>query len=557
MDCSKPLANRTINICEDGHINLALEFLFSLDKLNQLLGVECTSYKERTKEFLKSGDAYLFGFITESTDGKPLFIHRCFAEYFAAKWFTKNFSKCQSFILDNFFEPSFEVIRYIFDRMLAEEFKLHDAILNNDLEAVSKLLKEETDVNILDNGGRTALHLAACYNSITTKALLSVQDVDTKITDEVLKWTPLRYADRTRSWMAMDSLLQSGGNADDIVFTRSRMYDCKWGQAALRASARRGYKNLLEFMLNSGFDINASVHISVSPKYFNLFETASMCSQEDVVRFLIERGFNINRRSSNSDTALHFAAKTNSESIINLLLDKGASVNLRDAYGRTPLHEAATSWNLIGTKVLVNRGAALEETDKMGRTPLMLAASICRLEIVRYLVQNGADINACNATESALHLAISRGLFDMTCFLLEKGADINGSNVERGNSPLHCAILHNRIIIAEKLIQRGADVNLCTRDGRNMSALHLAAYCVFQENFEFLIDAGAKLNEQDGIGYTPLHWAVANNNTELALLLLEKGADANITDFKRRTPLYLAVVTNNILVCNKLCEFWC
>jgi ankyrin repeat protein len=58
--------------------------------------------------------------------------------------------------------------------MLAENFKLHDAVLNNDLEAVSKLLKEKTNVNSVDNGGRTALHLAASYNSIITKKAIVI-----------------------------------------------------------------------------------------------------------------------------------------------------------------------------------------------------------------------------------------------------------------------------------------------------------------------------------------------------------------------------------------------
>jgi hypothetical protein len=70
---------------------------------------------------------------------------------------------------------------------------------------------------------------------------LSVPGVDTRIKDGVLNWTPLRYADTTRSWMAMDSLLQIGGNADDIVFTGgSKLYHRKWGQAALWESAEKG-----------------------------------------------------------------------------------------------------------------------------------------------------------------------------------------------------------------------------------------------------------------------------------------------------------------------------
>jgi ankyrin repeat protein len=433
MDCSKPLAKMGINIYGEGHISLALMSLFSLDKLKQLLGEECTSYMHRTNVFLQIGDAYQFGILTEFKDGKARFIHRCFAEYFAAKWFTKNFTKCESFLLDNLFEPSFEVIRNIFDRMLAENFKLHDAVLNNDLEAVTKLLKEETDVNIVDNGGRTALHLAASYNSIITKKLLSVQCVHINITDGVLKWTPLRYADRTRSWMAMDSLLQSGGNADDIVLTSRKIGHQEWGQAALLKSAHKGYTNLLDFMLNSGFDIDD--FIIEFYENVTLIHSASQFGPVESVRFLIERGANINIRSSFMNTALHFAAINNSESVITLLLDKGMSVNVRGEHGNTPLHVAAHWGNLRATKVLVERGAALEETSKWGRTPLVVAADMGKYDVARYLIKNGADTNVCNVPNTLSFISDSSRLMTKS-LLLKLRAEINGSNAERGMSPL-------------------------------------------------------------------------------------------------------------------------
>jgi ankyrin repeat protein len=506
-------------------------------------------------EFLQSGEADQFGMITEFTDSKPRFIHRCFAEYFTAKWFTQNFNKCENFISDSLFNSTYEVTRNIFDRMLAEEFKLHDVVLNNDVEAVTKLLKEITDVNSVDKGGRTALHLAASYNSIITKTLLSVPGVDTNITDVVLKWTPLRYADTTRSWMAMDSLLHSGGNTDDIVLTSCKIDHPEWGQAALWESAQNGHKKL-EFMLNSGFDVNAVVRVLESHQgKCTLIHIASLYKQEEVVGFLIERGADINTRSSNNNTALHFAAKADNVGIITLLLDKGVSVNVTGTRGETPLHHAALCGNLRGTKLLVQRRAALEKKNKMDRTPLMFAALAGKLEVVGYLVKNGADINVCNDTESALHLAIGSARFDVMCFLLEQGADINGSNAERGFSPLQLAILRQNLQIVKYLIERDADVNLRTRDGWNMTAVHLATISGNLEILDCLIEAGANLNALDRNGSTALHWAVANDNTALALNLVERGADENTLGFKRTTHLHLSVIKNNVNCAKQFVKF--
>jgi ankyrin repeat protein len=98
-----------------------------------------------------------------------------------------NFARHKNFIFNNIFSSTFEVVWNIFDRILAEDLHLHGAVLNNDVEDVNDLLKKETDVNCVDMGGRTALHLAAAYNRAVTQTLLSVPEADINATDRALK----------------------------------------------------------------------------------------------------------------------------------------------------------------------------------------------------------------------------------------------------------------------------------------------------------------------------------------------------------------------------------
>jgi ankyrin repeat protein len=261
IDCSKPQAKRDKKLYVKKHMISALMSFFSPYKLKRHLKVGNEKYLKQIKKFLKSGEAEQFGIIVEFTKGKPRFIHRCFAEYFAAMWFSENFTKCENFISSNFFNPAYELIRNIFDRMLAEESELHGAVLNNDIVAVSEFLKNKKDLNTLDKGGRTALHLAASYNGRITQILLSVPRVNISKADRVLKWTPLTYAKRTKSWIAMDMLLQNGGNTKDIVLTRHNIYQQEWGQACLWECAKEGYKILLNSMLDSGIYVNAVVRV--------------------------------------------------------------------------------------------------------------------------------------------------------------------------------------------------------------------------------------------------------------------------------------------------------
>ena len=72
--------------------------------------------------------------------------------------------------------------------------------------------------------------------------------------------------------------------------------------------------------------------------------------------------------------------------IVQLLLEKGADVNARSTDGRTPLMFAASSTPEIVT-LLLEKGAEIEARDNKGMTPLMFAASA---EIKQLLIDAGA-----------------------------------------------------------------------------------------------------------------------------------------------------------------------
>jgi ankyrin repeat protein len=136
-----------------------------------------------------------------------------------AKRFNDNFRKCEDFISNLLFESKNEISRNIFDRMFAKDSEIHSSFWNNDIHILKEILKTKTDINSLDKDGRIALHLAASYNSpcIDSFCHSQVLKPSNQISSE---WTPMRYAERTKSWMTMDILLQNGANPDDIVLIR-------------------------------------------------------------------------------------------------------------------------------------------------------------------------------------------------------------------------------------------------------------------------------------------------------------------------------------------------
>lgn len=78
--------------------------------------------------------------------------------------------------------------------------------------------------------------------------------------------------------------------------------------------------------------------------------------------------------------------------LIRFIVEKGADLNLRDGDGRTALHHALTTRESSGyARELVKNGADVNARDKHGRTPLFYAVSINDRERVRQLLESGAD----------------------------------------------------------------------------------------------------------------------------------------------------------------------
>jgi hypothetical protein len=165
MDISKQELKSSKKVDVEKHMISALLYLLSPKELNEVRGTITARNLEQPNWFLRESNEQKFGILTDNTDKKLYFIHRCFAEYFVAEWFTDNFSECEEFISNILFKPMNEVTWNIFNQMLAENSEIHNFVLNNDIHVLKEIQKNKTDISIRDKGGRTALHFAASYNS--------------------------------------------------------------------------------------------------------------------------------------------------------------------------------------------------------------------------------------------------------------------------------------------------------------------------------------------------------------------------------------------------------
>ncbi|HVV85739.1 MAG TPA: ankyrin repeat domain-containing protein [Kofleriaceae bacterium] len=128
-------------------------------------------------------------------------------------------------------------------------------------------------------------------------------------------------------------------------------------------------------------------------------------------------------------TALAFAACP--DELARWLVARGADVNAPDAGGDTPLHARARDWR-ARIDVLLELGADVHATNRRGDTPLHVAAGAARTRAVELLLAHGARADATgdeglNPLEAALRRCANAALVEMAEIaqrLVDAGAPI-------------------------------------------------------------------------------------------------------------------------------------
>ncbi|KAJ5978351.1 hypothetical protein N7501_001693 [Penicillium viridicatum] len=249
----------------------------------------------------------------------------------------------------------------------------------------------------------------------------------------------------------------------------------------------------------------------------------------ELLPYLISRGANINAQDYKGNGILsyligpyHFQSE-----YLDFLLSLGADPKMVNYEGDTFLHQLAANFAtisedkaLLAMIQLIKMGVFPAIPNFRGRTPLHMLCS----QSSDYLFAATAEGGRC-----AIDLLLDAGL----------GVALNMSD-HQGIRPIHLAATVSEHLVG-KLLARGADSTVSTKDGRNL--LHIAS-TARQSNCVGLILAhcdsnklASILNAQSEDGRTPLHVACRSGRLETVKLLLAYGADVNIEDKHNRTAL--------------------
>jgi ankyrin repeat protein len=245
---------------------------------------------------------------------------------------------------------------------------------------------------------------------------------------------------------------------------------------------------------------------------------------ETVKRLIAEDPELINSRNSGGRFPLEMAAQTGQIDIVKFLLEKGADVNLNRG-GATALHMAAIyGGNTEVITLLLEAGADINARTGNGDTPLNMAVIGKQKEIAELLLEKGGEINLENQNFTyLLYTAASGGIKKIADTALEKEVDFS-FRTGNGNTLLHAASEGGLVGLARMLLEKGADMEAANIYGQ--TPLHVAARGGHKDIVEYFLKKGAQVDVKTKNGKTPLHFAREKEHEELVEYLKKKGAAA-------------------------------
>ncbi|KAI9675505.1 MAG: Ankyrin repeat domain-containing protein 44 [Trizodia sp. TS-e1964] len=357
---------------------------------------------------------------------------------------------------------------------------LHLATLGGHEVVAELLLEKSADIEAYNLTGATALHLAAYHGYGKIVRLLLNKGANIKARDLNGK-TAICMAVREGHMEVSEQLRkqESRLQANDKILPRNEF--------EFERAIFKGDEAAVQNFLEKGVNLEAR-----SSKGYTAMHTAVFQGHREIARLLVKAGANIEAQSENNDTPLHLAVQgLLPYSLATLLLDCGADVAAKNLSGLTALHYVAMSFeerSLFGNLVedLKAAGANIDERDIYGNTPLMVAAGRSNISITLHLLNCGASLWAKNHDgHTALHLATVHGNFEMMQLFLVNGANTEATDLA-GDTALMIAAKggHNRRVKLILARETSTDANILQAIEMATSNGHKTTVKLLSENLK-------------------------------------------------------------------------
>ncbi|GMI29935.1 hypothetical protein TeGR_g6254 [Tetraparma gracilis] len=338
---------------------------------------------------------------------------------------------------------------------------LSAAISSGRPDVVEILLRAGADLGVVDANGKTPLRIAVEYAAVDQKQIECIQ-----------------------------LLVEAGADANAANDA---------GQTPLLGAVVGGMTDAATIMLQGGADANQQVVLPRDAGITTLINIAVARGFCEITKALVKAGARLDSINTYGSSPLSTAAADGYVDIVDYLVGAGADVDATDDEGRSALYCAVHGYSLPAVKSLLQGGADpnVVVVAKTSLTPLSMAARIGNLEMCEALLDAGADVDIAGAfsmavasadvslvryfvevaganteTGSPFHAAVhppreegddgasmEADYIHTLKYLLGLGVyDVNEPDTE-GWSPLHYAMMDDRLVFVALLLEHGADAN--------------------------------------------------------------------------------------------------
>uniref|UniRef100_I3IVU9 Ankyrin 3 n=1 Tax=Oreochromis niloticus TaxID=8128 RepID=I3IVU9_ORENI len=435
---------------------------------------------------------------------------------------------------------------------------LHLASKEGHVEVVAELLKLGATVDAATKKGNTALHIAslAGQTEVVKELVTNGANVNAQSQNG---FTPLYMAAQENHLEVVRFLLENSASQSiatedgftplavalqqghDQVVSLLLENDTK-GKVrlpALHIAARKDDTKAAALLLQN--DHNADVESKVSKNAdsgFTPLHIAAHYGNINVATLLLNRGAAVDFMARNDITPLHVAAKRGNSNMVKLLLDRGAKIDAKTKDGLTPLHCGARSGHEQVVEILLDRGAPILSKTKNGLSPLHMATQGDHLNCVQLLLQHDVPVDdVTNDYLTALHVAAHCGHYKVAKLIVDKKANPNAKALN-GFTPLHIACKKNRVKVMELLLKHGASIQAVTESG--LTPIHVAAFMGHENIVHALTHHGASPNTTNVRGETALHMAARAGQADVVRYLLKNGAKVETKSKDDQTALHIS-----------------